>query len=337
MSDENADRYLWDRSGEPDPEVDKLERTLALLRHQGAPPVLPKRVAPRTQRYRSLTVAGLAASLLLVASAAWVVVALRRSSWEVAQLAGSPLVNGEELTGSGRLDIGGRLSTDAVSRARLAVGHIGQVDVDPNTRVQLIAARSREHRMSLERGTIHARIWAPPKFFFVNTPAATAIDLGCAYTLHVGDDGSGLLRVTHGWVGFERDGRESYIPQGAVCAMRRDVGPGTPHYEDAPSGYSEALMMLDFGPPEAAGRAAALGLVLSQARRKDALTLWHLLSRGTASEREQVYDRLASLAPPPEGVTRELTLAGDRTALSLWWDSLGIETGTWWRLLKKKW
>ena len=337
MSDENADRYLWDRSGEPDPEVVRLEQTLGLLRHHGVTPVLPKRVATRTLRHRPIVVAALAASLLLVASAAWLVVALRRSSWEVAQVAGSPIVNGEKLTGSSRLDIGGRLSTDAVSRARLAVGHIGLVDVDPNTRVQLIEARSREHRMSLERGTIHARIWAPPKFFFVNTPAATAIDLGCAYTLHVGDDGSGLLRVTHGWVGFERDGREAYIPQGAVCAMRRDVGPGTPRYEDAPSGYGEALMLLDFGPKAAPGRAEALGLVLSQARRKDALTLWHLLSRGTPAEREQVYDRLASLAPPPEGVTRELALRGDRVSLSLWWDSLGIETGTWWRFLKKQW
>ena len=337
MSDENVDPYLWDRSGDPEPEVARLEQTLGVLRHQGVAPVLPARVASRRRTYRPLTVAVLAASLLLVASAAWLVVALRRSSWEVAQLAGAPLVNGEEVTTSGRLDIGARLSTDAVSRARLAVGHIGQVDVDPNTRVQLIAARSREHRMALERGTIHARIWAPPKFFFVNTPAATAIDLGCAYTLHVGDDGSGLLRVTHGWVGFERDGRESYIPQGAVCAMRRDVGPGTPRYEDAPSGYGEALTLLDFNPPGAPGRDAALALVLSQARRKDALTLWHLLSRGSAAEREQVYDRLASLAPPPEGVTRELALQGDRMALSRWWDSLGIETGTWWRILKKQW
>ena len=236
-----------------------------------------------------------------------------------------------------RFAVGARLVTDAVSRARLVVGHIGQVDVDPNTRVQLIEARGREHRMSLERGTIHARIWAPPKFFFVNTAAATAIDLGCAYTLQVGDDGSGLLRVTHGWVAFERDGREAYIPQGAMCATRRDVGPGTPRYEDAPSGYGEALTLLDFGPKGDPGRAEALALVLSQARRNDALTLWHLLARGSADERVQVYERLASLAPPPEGVTRDLVLRGDATALNMWWDSLGFDTTTWWRLLKKKW
>lgn len=338
MSDENDDSYLWDGSGDPDPEVARLERTLGRLRHRGVPPALPRRRAGAPAHvYRVRSVMALAAGIVLLASAAWLLVAMRRSSWGVSQVAGAPVVDGRAVTGTDRLVVGGWLVTDAASRARLVVSHIGQVDVDPNTRVQLIEAKGREHRMSLERGTIHARIWAPPKFFFVNTAAATAIDLGCAYTLHVGDDGSGLLRVTHGWVGFEREGREAYIPQGAMCATRPGVGPGTPRYDDAPSGYGEALMLLDFSPRDAPGRADALALVLSQARRKDALTLWHLLTRGTAEERERVYDRMASLAPPPEGVTRDLVLKGDRTALSVWWDSLGLDTGTWWRLLKKKW
>jgi hypothetical protein len=96
-------------------------------------------------------------------------------------------------------------------------------------------------------------------------------------------------------------------------------------------------MVLDFAAPEDPRRAAALDLVLSAARRRDALTLWHLLTRGSLEERERVYERLAALAPPPNGVTRELVLAGNRLALDRWWDWLGIDTSTWWRLLKKKW
>ena len=94
-------------------------------------------------------------------------------------------------------------------------------------------------------------------------------------------------------------------------------------------------MVLDFAPADDARRADALALILSQARRRDALTLWHLLTRGTASERMQVFDRLALLAPPPDGVTRERVLRGDHAAIDQWWDSLGVDTGTWWRLLKK--
>ena len=67
------------------------------------------------------------------------------------------------------------------------------------------------------------------------------------------------------------------------------------------------------------------------------MTLWHLLTRGSPEERARVYDRLAALVPPPEGVTRELILAGNRAALDRWWDQLGVDVRTWWRLFKKKW
>lgn len=248
-----------------------------------------------------------------------------------------PVVDGQTISDDGRLRVGEWLVTDATSRARVAVARIGSVEVDPNTRVQLVESKGREHRMSLERGTIHARIWAPPKFFFVNTAAAVAVDLGCAYTLQVDERGAGLLRVTDGWVGFESQGREAFVPTGAMCATRPGVGPGTPRYEDAPSGYGEALDTIDFGGPAHPGRAEAYDLVLSHARRRDALTLWHLLSRGSVEERARVYERLAALAPPPPGVTREQILRGDRGELAWWWDTLGVETGTWWKLLKKKW
>lgn len=333
--DDPIDDYLWDRSGEPDPEIVRLERVLGTLQHRGSPPALPKR---RSALGRIVMPAlSAAAAALLVVAAAWFVLAGRRTGWDVRSVAGIPVVDGAAVARQARLGIGEWLVTDATSRARIDVGKIGEVDVDPNTRVQLVESRGREHRLALERGTIHARIWAPPRFFFVNTPSATAIDLGCAYTLQVDDSGAGLLRVTHGWVGFERDGRESYIPKGAVCATRPGIGPGTPYYEDAPSGYGEALTILDFSPRNDPRRTDALNLVLVSARRQDALTLWHLLVRGSPDERARVYDRLAALAPPPRGVTRDAVLQGNRGALDQWWDALGMDTGTWWRILKKKW
>lgn len=330
----NENDYLWDRSGQPDPEVVRLETLLGTLRHTGRAPVLPAR-AP-FGRGRTLAWLAAAAALLLVAGAAWVAVGMRRGAWDVRAVEGTPVVDGRPFEDRGRLSIGDWLVTDAVSRASVAVARIGSVDVFPNTRVQLVESKGREHRMALERGTIHARIWAPPKFFFVNTPAAVAIDLGCEYTLQVDDAGAGLLRVTQGWVAFESDGRESFIPQGAMGATRPGVGPGTPWYEDAPSGYAAALATLDFGPPDEAARATALDAVLTSARRRDALTLWHLLARGTVQERARVYDRLAALAPPPPGVTREGVLAGDRRMRDVWWDSLGVNTGGWWKIFKKR-
>jgi hypothetical protein len=317
--------------------VERLERALGVLRHRGRMPALPVRPAvPRRTWLKSTSWLAAAAALAIAVAGGWWVLSLRNPAWNVVAISGLPAVDGEGVS-QGRLETGEWLVTDAASRARLAVRGIGSVDVEPNTRIQLVKSAGREHRMALDRGMIHARIWAPPKFFYVNTKAAVAVDLGCAYTLQVDARGVGLLRVTHGWVGFERDGRETYVPEGAVCVTRDDLGPGTPRYEDAPSGYSEALLRLDFGAADDPQRVAALNHVLQNARRRDALSLWHLLTRGTREERLRVYDRLAELVPPPDGVSREKVLAGDRDALNRWWDWLGIETSTWWRLFKKKW
>jgi hypothetical protein len=338
MNDEKQDDYLWDRSGEPDPKLERLEQVLGTLKHQGTAPVLParRRAAARWRIRSAPFLAAAAAAVLVLASGVWIVWE-KRGGWDVQSIAGVPFVGGTAVTESGRLRTGDWLVTDAGSKARIEVAQIGRVDVDPNTRVQLVEAGRREHRLSLARGTIHAQIWAPPKQFYVNTPSSVAIDLGCAYTLQVDDWGVGLVRVTLGWVGFEYQGREAFIPQGAVCATRPGVGPGTPRYEDAPAGYADALAVLDFAPPSDPRRAAALTIVLSDARRRDALTLWHLLTRGTMEERGRVYDRMAELSPPPPGVTRERVLARDRSALDQWWDSLGLENATWWRLWKRTW
>src|SRR5262249_18628219 len=159
------------------------------------------------------------------------------------------------------------------------------------------------------------------RLFFVETSSAVAADLGCQYTLEVDDDGQGLLRVTTGWVSFEREGRESVVPARAACRTRPGVGPGTPYFEDAPPPLISALTRLDFGDPrDGEPRRADLDLVLTGARVKDTLTLWHLLKRFGNEERSKIYDRMAGLVPPPDGVTREGIIRGDERMLELWWD-----------------
>ena len=66
----------------------------------------------------------------------------------------------------------------------------------------------------------------------------------------------------------------------------------------------------------------ALEVILNEARIRDTLTLWHLLSRVDPSDRERVYDRIAALAPPPVRVSRDQILALDADALRRWREEL---------------
>jgi hypothetical protein len=77
--------------------------------------------------------------------------------------------------------------------------------------------------------------------------------------------------------------------------------------------------------------------VLDEARPRDALTLWHLLSRLDAADRARVYDRLAALVPPPQRVSRDGVLAHDRKMLDLWWNQLGYGDTSLWRTFERSW
>lgn len=284
----------------------------------------------------------LAASLILLfvlgaGGASWFYLRPTRTSWEVARLQGAPSIDADRMGSTGRLGIGEWLETDADSRAQIKVADIGQVEVDPGTRIRLVETRLTEHRLELARGRMHATIYAPPRLFFVDTPSAVAADLGCAYTLEVDDAGRSTLHVTAGWVAFETKDRESMVPAGAACLTRPGIGPGTPFFADASKLFLDSLARFDF----AGGGREALQAIVAEARPRDTLTLWHLLARTEGDERARVYGRLAALAPPPAGVTREGIMRLDPAMLYEWkaqmeptWmaDSMPDMRGTWGKL-----
>jgi hypothetical protein len=212
----------------------------------------------------------------------------------------------------------GVIQTDAFSTTRINIGTIGTVELEPNTRVLMEVSKPNEQRLRLVHGEIRASVSAPPRLFFVDTPASTAVDLGCAYSMKTDKAGDGMLRVTLGWVSLEWAGRESLVPAHAMCRTRPKIGPGTPYFEDASPGLSDALAKFDFE----SGGMRDLGVVLSEARVRDTLTLWHLLSRTEGAERERVFDRIVELTSLPYGVTREKALSLDAATLKHWKEEL---------------
>jgi hypothetical protein len=283
--------------------------------------------------------AGLAAAAAVVALVAftWLNRSDTSTGWEVTRVAGVPTIGSRPMDDRADLKVGRWLETGGQARASIAVAHIGRVEIEPDSRLALLSTRPGDYRLQLQRGTMHALIWAPPGQFHVQTPSSTAIDLGCAYTMTVDDGGVGVVRVTSGWVGFEWQGRESFIPAGAMCVTRPGLGPGTPHYEDSSDAFRSALTMIDMKGGSAAQRSVALDRILSEAGERDTVTLWHLLSRVDANDRDRVFDRLAQLKPAPPGVTREGIRAGRRDMLDLWWDTLDLGTTSWWRTWKQQW
>ncbi len=294
-----ANDPLWNpASSEPDPFLSGLESSLSTLRPPPAPPSLARIHARKLGAAgMGLLAAGLALAFLLSPPRDPV------PSWMVRTASGdSPWKLGDWL------DVGG-------SAARADVPRLGRLEFSPGSRVRLIASAPDEQRIELERGSLDAFIVAPPRLFFVETPGATAIDMGCAYILDVDERGDALLRVSLGWVELVRDDRIARVPSGSLCAVDRVRGPGLPRFADASHEFADAILDYERNQP------GALDSLLAIARTRDALTLWHVLREAQPGERERIIERIVELSPDGEGsgLDREGLARLDHAAMERLW------------------
>jgi len=281
--------YLWDKSGE-DADVERLEGLLGGLEYKGEAPE-PVTVPPRDWRPLALA----AAALIAVGGFVWTLPEAG-PAFGVTQLEGSSACGNDPVCALG---VGDWLETDEQTRARVAVADIGHMDVSPSSRLRLLATSGEEHRLELREGRIDATVVAPPRLLVVETPAATAVDLGCIYTLEVDEDGSGELTVSAGYVALETDELDVLVPAGATARMTPD-GPGLPVFWDASDAF---VASVEAGAPD-----------LGEARARDTLTLAHALPRVDRSRREVVLDRIVELSG--KDLDRERILDLDRSALA---------------------
>lgn len=320
-----SDDYLYDRSGR-DPEVAQLEELLGAYRHDaplrelsGTP------VRPLRARRIALIVAP-----LLVAAAVILVVVLRRAE-EAPQVAtpctgdtgfAFDVIGGSASCGggaarSGSLTVGDWFETGAGGVANVKVADIGEMTVFGDSRLRLVGTGPNEHRLELARGRLSAHVVAPPRIFIIDTPAAAAVDLGCAYDMEVDGAGRTHLRVTTGAVSLEgKAGRTAYVLAGHEVEVVPGRGPGTPVAIDTTPAVRSAVARLD------AGDAAGLPALLEAAEPNDMVTLWNVVARTQGAQRAQAVAKLETFAQLPLDVSRDRALAGEPAALDAWRESV---------------
>ena len=163
-----GDDYLWDGSGEPDPEIQRLEMLLGRFRHDHPSPVFPV-IAPDRRwtfipaRMRLFPViATTAAAVVVIAVVTFLVygrktVPVNVAGWDVSRVAGTPRIGPNVISGkeTSRLGVGQILETDHQSRASLRAEDIGQIEVEASTRLRLLTMGAGLKRIAIDRGTIH--------------------------------------------------------------------------------------------------------------------------------------------------------------------------------------
>jgi hypothetical protein len=316
MNDERLDTYLWDPAAPAADDVRAVETTLAAARFDpdAHPLNLAGPTAPPRPRFRwSVGIAAAAIAVIVTG----VLLAQWRWNWPAGRAwtieAGPPAV-------PDRLAVGAPLLLSGLQEARIDIARIGTLNIRGEARLTLQSTEGSRHRMMLERGMLHLRVWAPPGSVSVQTPAGDVIDQGCEFDLKVDDGGTSTIGVRSGWVLLVNGSGEVLVPAGAGTEMRADRLPGVPVFLDARPAFVAAVRSLEAGAPDFN---AQLDQIVAHARARDVFTLLVLIDRGSPG-RERLASRAAELVPPPGGVTVGDVLRGDADARRRWREALRL-------------
>jgi hypothetical protein len=324
-ADENG--YLWDPHAPIDVEVEALERALAPLRFEHRRRALTLPPAPRTAPWRQRTLA-IAATIALVAigtAGLW----KWRESWPSGRAWPLVLRDGARFESQATLALDRPIAIGPQSSARADIARIGEMIIEPASAVTLIETSSTRHRVALERGAIHVRVWAPPGRFGVRTPGGTAVDLGCIFSVSVDEKGQASAHVQTGWIELYNAWGESLIPAGAIGTMTASSAPTVPVYEDATPAFTTSVRAFQNAGDDGT-RMALVDHLARSARARDVLTLLMLAKDATPRVKRALLERAAQLRPPPAGLTVDEVVA-QRERLWDWAGSLGLPPAkNWW-------
>ncbi len=294
------DDYLWERKGEVDPEVARLETLLGAYAHAGAPRRLQPPVRRGARRRRMALAAAAVFALCAIGMRTWYQQRLQWDDgqpWHVVAQRGDVSVDGRKAGVQATLPVGGLMETGADTVARLRVAGIGELAVGEDSRLRLVETRTGRHRLQLQQGSLWARVWAPPGQLGVGVPGAEVLDLGCEFLLEVDPDGSGSLAVRSGWVQIETSRREVLVPQGTRVRLHAGGDAGTPYDPGAGAGFLAALEAIDARDGAVDARGDEVRRLVAGARAQDAITLLSLLQAHPSLGEGPLFERMAQLLP----------------------------------------
>lgn len=319
------DEPLWTAVAHGDAELERLETLLSRYRHVPLATARWTRVDVPSRTWRAPCAAAVAMLCAVLGLAGWF-------GWRLQWNQGAPWAFADELRDGTELPVGGILETRVGERARLAVARIGAIDVSPRTRLSLLATRSGGHRVALESGHIHARIWAPPMWFAVSVEGAEIVDLGCEFDLWVDRAGKGRATVQGGWIMHARADQETLVPAGYTLRFDTDRAE-IPLRNDADAGFGAAVRQLDLALVAGAVDPSAEAAIALQATPQDVFTLLTLLTRHPTLAQGALYPKVADMlgAPRGDGRHRQAWIRGNADAINEWWDRAPRPPKQWWR------
>lgn len=222
-------------------------------------------------------------------------------NWKITDLQGNVTINGKPASQVDELSIGDWIETDELSSATINIPDIGNITLEPGTKIRLVQSDDDKKKIELQYGTINSDTRTSTSNLYINADKTTAIDNGSMFSFAVDKNGEGMIFVKDGSVKVKSDKRDAIIPQGQFCFVMTGMGPGTPFNKDASKELRKALMVYDFYN----GGAEALSHVYRVAGVHDAVTLVNLLPHASGNDQVAVWNKISNYYSPPGNIKRD--------------------------------
>lgn len=247
----------------------------------------------------------------IVAVAALVFFWLNRAKgWNVNVTMGSVLINDNAINSDKELELNSSLLTDENSSARIIIPHVGVIQVEPNTS---LSRTRKDFEIKLNKGKIVKKSdlqTAEAKLTITTDLADFNEELSSDFELSASEEINELF-VFRGTVKVVVKGFEAVVPENFACNVKK--GKYAVPYNPNSDPQIVKLIKEYSGPAD-----PNMVVIVSQAQKSDALSLWHILQLSSEENRPIVFKKLNELVPPPDSVTGEGIQKLNREMLDQW-------------------
>ena len=300
-------------------EIEELEKAIERERKEKAKAIREKRnwgdILPDFNINKKVVLGGIIAVTII-----FLLFQITSSSnnWSVSASKGTPFINDIPVERSNVFATEDIITTDQLSSATIEIPKIGIIEMSKKTK--LIRHES-ELTLNMIRGGIYVNAEDAIAKLILMVPDATINELnpGSSYSVEVDEKGNSTIESKNGWLHVSSENDESLFPEHYVLNVYKNSGLGIPYHLSSSVEYKALLDEYLFG----GKRERTLKNIIAASSSSEAISLWNLLTRVDAGHQlENVYYKLAELAPHSKEVTKVDILLLDPDTLNEWLEEI---------------
>ncbi len=239
------------------------------------------------------------------------------SPWQIIGYSGSYHFS-EQKNSRDNFYLNQKIITDANSGVVIAIPKLGRLSLEPLTEIKLVNDTENSSRVFLYKGKVKISTLIQNKQFSVETMNAAFTENLTDFSVEQLSSGITHVEINSGSLTISTLNQVFRLPGKYKCDILTKNSYNIPVHMDASVNFLYGLKEFELGNINI----EILSRILDAASVKDIFSLWHLIKKANRIYRPIIFDRLNSLSPVPEKVTKEGVMQLNNEMMNTWLDKM---------------